>query len=69
MNHIWDALMDGQNAFLVCHCRPLMCHGDVIKSVLEDRLIRRWERDEQLLAMDADERAQEMNSVIVDYKN
>ena len=67
MNHILEAMMDGCDVYLKCYCKPLLCHGDVIKSVLEDRYLRHWERMEYLLTLEPDVRAQEEHSVIVDY--
>ena len=28
----------GRTLALVCHCAPAVCHGDVLKAVLEERM-------------------------------
>lgn len=33
-------LLSGTDVNLVCYCKPLACHGDVIKEILENELKR-----------------------------
>lgn len=37
LNHIWRLARTG-DVQLICHCKPLACHGDVIKKIIEERL-------------------------------
>jgi len=30
--------MNNEDVYLVCWCKPLACHGDVIKRMVEDKL-------------------------------
>lgn len=37
LNRLWKIAKKG-NLILVCWCKPLRCHGDTIKRVLEEKL-------------------------------
>ena len=37
LNEIWTAAKQGQ-VELECFCKPLACHGDVVKRVVEEKL-------------------------------
>lgn len=37
LNEIWTAAKQGQ-VELECFCKPLACHGDVVKQVVEEKL-------------------------------
>lgn len=38
MNKIWKKAMTGEGINLVCYCKPLSCHGDVIKELILDKI-------------------------------
>lgn len=40
IDEIYDLYKKGEDVYLGCFCKPLRCHGDVIKGKLEKRLIR-----------------------------
>lgn len=40
IDEIYDFYKKGEDVYLGCFCKPLRCHGDVIKGKLEKRLIR-----------------------------
>ena len=37
LNKIYKMAKEG-DVFLVCYCSPLLCHGDVIKQIIENKL-------------------------------
>ena len=39
LNKIWTMAKEG-DVYLVCWCKPLRCHGDIIKKIVEERLNR-----------------------------
>ena len=40
IDEIYDLYKKGEDVYLGCFCKPLRCHGDIIKEKLEKRLIR-----------------------------
>ena len=40
IDEIYEVYRRGDDVFLGCFCKPLRCHGDVIKEKLEKRLIK-----------------------------
>lgn len=40
IDEIFEVYKSGDDVFLGCFCKPLRCHGDVIKEKLEKRLIK-----------------------------
>lgn len=36
LNHLTLRALKGENINLVCFCKPLGCHGDIIKKMIED---------------------------------
>ena len=40
IDEIYDIYKSGNDVYLGCFCKPLRCHGDIIKEKLEKRLIR-----------------------------
>ena len=40
IDEIYEVYKSGDDVFLGCFCKPLRCHGDVIKEKLEKRLLR-----------------------------
>lgn len=40
IDEIYDIYKSGEDVYLGCFCKPLRCHGDIIKEKLEKRLIR-----------------------------
>lgn len=40
IDEIYDIYKSGEDVYLACFCKPLRCHGDIIKEKLEKRLIR-----------------------------
>lgn len=37
--HLMDALSELSGMTLVCFCKPLACHGDVLADLVEERLL------------------------------
>ena len=37
---LYEKYNNGEDIYLQCFCKPLSCHGDYIKEVLEKRLIK-----------------------------
>lgn len=40
IDEIYEVYKSGDDVFLGCFCKPLRCHGDVIKEKLEKRLLK-----------------------------
>lgn len=40
IDEIYDIYKSEKDVYLGCFCKPLRCHGDIIKEKLEKRLIR-----------------------------
>ena len=40
IDEIYEKYKNGEEVFLGCWCHPKLCHGDVIKQKLEQRLIK-----------------------------
>ena len=40
IDEIYEKYKSGETVYLGCYCKPLPCHGDIIKKKLEQRLIR-----------------------------
>lgn len=40
IDEIYEKYKSGKTVYLECFCKPLPCHGDVIKRKLEQRLLR-----------------------------
>ena len=40
MNRIYSMAL-GKGVNLVCFCKPLLCHGDVIKSIVEKKIMEK----------------------------
>lgn len=40
VDDIYEKYKNGETIYLQCFCKPLPCHGDYIKEVLEKRLIK-----------------------------
>lgn len=40
VDNIYELYKNGEDVYLQCFCKPLACHGDYIKEVLEKRLIK-----------------------------
>ena len=40
IDEIFEVYKSGDDVFLGCFCKPLRCHGDVIKEKLEKRLLK-----------------------------
>ncbi len=38
LNRIWKLVKNGVFVNLVCYCTPQLCHGNIIKKIIEDRL-------------------------------
>lgn len=41
LNMIYRLARDGCDVYLMCWCAPKRCHGDYIKSLIEEKLLRR----------------------------
>ena len=40
IDEIYEKYKNGEEVFLGCWCHPKLCHGDVIKQKLEQRLVK-----------------------------
>ncbi len=40
IDKMYECYKNGEDVYLACFCKPLPCHGDVIKEYLEKRLIK-----------------------------
>lgn len=40
IDEIYNKYKNGEEVTLGCHCKPLACHGDIIKKKLEERLFK-----------------------------
>jgi len=40
IDEIYEKYKNCEDVTLACHCKPLACHGDVIKKKLEERLFK-----------------------------
>ena len=40
IDEIYEKYKNGEDIYLECYCKPLPCHGDIIKDKLEKRLVR-----------------------------
>lgn len=40
VDNIYEKYKNGEDIYLQCFCKPLPCHGDYIREVLEKRLIK-----------------------------
>ena len=40
VDEIYEHYKNGETVYLGCFCKPLTCHGDIIKRKLEQRLIK-----------------------------
>ena len=40
IDEIYEKYKNGEEVFLGCWCHPKLCHGDIIKQKLEQRLIK-----------------------------
>lgn len=40
VDEIYEHYKNGETVYLGCFCKPLSCHGDIIKRKLEQRLIK-----------------------------
>ncbi len=40
IDEIYQKYKNGEEIYLGCFCKPLSCHGDIIKEKLEQRLIK-----------------------------
>lgn len=38
LNNLWKTLKSAGELNLICFCKPLNCHGDVIERILEEKL-------------------------------
>ncbi len=36
VHRLINRVLAGEHLFLACHCKPLACHGDVIKKYIDD---------------------------------
>lgn len=41
---IYDLYKNGENVYLGCFCKPLRCHGDIIKEKLQKRMINEYKK-------------------------
>lgn len=40
VDEIYEKYKNGEDVYLGCYCKPLRCHGDVIKDKLQQKLIK-----------------------------
>lgn len=38
LNKIYLAAKSGKTVYLICFCKPKLCHGDIIKEIIESKL-------------------------------
>ena len=47
IDEIYEKYKNGEDIYLECYCKPQRCHGDVIASKLQKRLLKEKIREEQ----------------------